>query len=93
MSNYQYFKGSPTETILLKDNGQSACPYVPPMKYPHPTITGQSIMGRIPCTSLCPLVEFDEGNGIWTINCGAQIREFKVTEFQMEEPKSSVFSI
>lgn len=91
MSNYQYFKGSPTETILLKDNGQSACPYVPPMKYPHPTIAGQTIMGRIPCTSLCPLAEFEEENGTWTINCGAKPLIFQVSQFVVEE--KSPFSI
>lgn len=91
MINYQFFKGSPTETILLKDSGQSACPYVPPMKYPHPTIAGQTIMGRIPCTSLCPLAEFDEEAGTWTINCGATPRTFNVTEFVVEA--KSPFSI
>lgn len=91
MIKYQFFKGSPTETILLKDGGQSACPNVPPMKYPHPTIAGQTIMGRIPCTSLCPLAEFDEEVGTWTVNCGATTRTFDVTEFVVE-PKSP-FSI
>lgn len=91
MSTYQFFKSNSAESILIINGGQSSCPYVQPMKIPHPQISGQYSIGRMPCSSTCTLCEFDEDGGEWTTNCGSTSKTFKVSRFEpTEEPKSSL---
>jgi hypothetical protein len=89
---HTYFKTeNSAEAILLKDGMQTACPMVQPFRIPHPTIANQYSMGRMPCTSLCPLCEFNEEAGAWSVNCGSEHTTFSVEKY--EEPKKSPFSI
>lgn len=92
MAKHTYFKPeNSSEAILLKDGMQSACPMVQPFKIPHPTIANQYSMGRMPCTSLCPLADLDEESGTWHISCGA--KPFPINVEKYEEEKKSPFSI
>jgi hypothetical protein len=89
---HTYFKAeNSSEAILLKDGMQTACPMVQPFRIPHPTIANQYSMGRMPCTSLCPLCQLDEEAGAWSVNCGSEQTTFSVEKY--EEPKKSPFSI
>lgn len=92
MAKYQFHKSETGEAILIKDGIQTACPFVPPLKVPHPQIQGASTMMRVPCSTTCPLCELNEDVHEWEINCGKGGVVFKVEPFIPEEPKSA-FSI
>lgn len=50
------------------------CPFRNPLVLPSPTIAGQLIIENIPCTSACPLFQFNklphQSMGKVTIHCG-----------------------
>jgi len=40
---------------------------------------GQVQLHRLPCTSVCPLADYN-GIDMWSVNCGGATRSFKVEE-------------
>jgi hypothetical protein len=55
MQNYKLAEGQQGEKVLMINNAQSVCPYVPAILLKG-NMVGQMQIMRMPCTSLCPLV-------------------------------------
>lgn len=74
---YTIKKGQQNEFNLYVDGTQSICPFVQPI--PMQGNMGQVQLHRLPCTSVCPLADYN-GIDMWTVGCGGEKRSFKVEE-------------
>jgi hypothetical protein len=86
MANYSVKKGQQEEYNLFVDETQSICPFVQPI--PMQGNMGQVQLHRLPCTSVCPLAEFN-GIDLWTLHCGGEKRSISVKK----ELSSSILEI
>ena len=93
MQNYKLVDGQQGEKVLVINDMQSVCPYVPAI--PIKGQMGQMQIMRMPCTSLCPLVNLENvevsANGeavktilIYETNCGS--RSCRLTIANEEQP-------
>jgi hypothetical protein len=83
MPKYEVKKGQQGDSILFIDGMQSACPYVQPI--PMQGNMGQIQIMRLPCTSICPLAEYDNKD-TWKIKCGTTLNIYKIEN----EPETEV---
>lgn len=94
MQNYKLSEGQQGEKVLFINDIQSVCPYVPAILIKGQV--GQMQIMRMPCTSLCPLVNLENvevsANGVATktiqiyeTNCGS--RSCRLTISNEEQPK------
>ena len=77
MPKYTIKKGQQNEYNLHIDDIQSICPFVQPI--PMQGNMGQVQLHRLPCTTSCPLVDFN-GLDVWKMYCGGQERCISVKE-------------
>lgn len=77
--------GNNGELILMKDGGQSVCPFTQPFPVQGNSPNALQIM-RVPCTTQCPhanVVEH-EGSNLWVMTCTGTKVELNCS---LDEPK------
>lgn len=95
MQNYTLAEGQQGEKVLMINEKQSVCPYVPAILIKGQM--GQMQIMRMPCTSLCPLVKMsrqlpaitaDEEKLYYYTNCGHGVMCYPIDE-TAENPNES----
>lgn len=86
MTTYSVKKGQQNDLILFINDLQSVCPFV--QAIPMQGNMGQVQIMRLPCTSVCPMVEL--GKDEWTINCSSKPKTFKIQDEPKEEKPTLV---
>lgn len=86
MTTYSVKKGQQNDLILFINNLQSVCPFV--QAIPMQGNMGQVQIMRLPCTSVCPMVEL--GKDEWTISCSSKPKTFKIEDEPKEEKPTLV---
>lgn len=81
MTKYTVKKGQQNDLVLFINDLQSVCPFVQPI--PMQGNMGQVQIMRLPCTSVCPMVEI--GINEWTINCSSKPKTFDIQDEEQEE--------
>lgn len=79
--------GNNGEFILMKDGGQSVCPFTQPFPVQGNSPNALQIM-RVPCTTQCPHANIitEEDISIWVMTCtGTEIKNVCTLE---DEPKN-----
>ena len=80
--------GNNGEFILMKDGGQSVCPFTQPFPVQGNSPNALQIM-RVPCTTQCPHANLvaDEDTSLWVITCtGTEIKH--LCSVEEIEPKN-----
>lgn len=91
MPEYQVKKGQQGDSILFIDGMQSACPFVQPI--PMQGNVGQIQIMRLPCTNICPLVEYDN-HKLWKTRCSNNLQIFKLEdEDQKDDIESKIIKL
>ena len=86
MTTYSVKKGQQNDLILFINDLQSVCPFV--QAIPMQGNMGQVQIMRLPCTSVCPMVEL--GKDEWTINCSSKPKTFKIQDEPKEEKPTMI---
>ena len=83
MPTYTVKKGQQQEDVLQIDGKQSVCPFSAPI--PFQGNMGQIQIMRMPCSTLCPLAQYQDGK--YYLDCGSQQLVHTATQ-EEDKPKS-----